>query len=100
MADNRMYLRCRGCGEELFLGKRIGIGYYWYNYGKENNASHADDPTWKKQDERPFEYRLNQFYEDHELCGEDGFDCFELYYESPPAWLKQEVEDHVQKTNL
>lgn len=29
MANNRMYLRCRGCGAEIMLGK-IVLGYEWY----------------------------------------------------------------------
>lgn len=28
MANNRMYLRCRGCGAELMLGKTMGHGWY------------------------------------------------------------------------
>lgn len=84
MADNRIYLRCKGCGKELFLGKRLGLGYYWYNYGKDNNERFANEPNWKKQDDRPLEDRLNEFYDEHECCGDKGFDCFELSYEIPP----------------
>ena len=29
MANNRMYLRCRGCGEELMLGKCLSYGWYF-----------------------------------------------------------------------
>lgn len=84
MADNRIYLRCKGCGKELFLGKRLGFGYYWKNYGKENNQRFANNPNWEKQDDRPLEDRLNDFYDEHMCCGDEGFDCFELNYEIPP----------------
>lgn len=63
MADNRIYLKCRNCGDTLFLGKRIGFGYYWRRYN----------------DDRPLEVRLNEFYEAHEYCGKP--DCFEIEYE-------------------
>jgi hypothetical protein len=85
MADNRIYLRCKGCGKELFLGKRLGLGYYWENYGKENNQRFANDPNWEKQDDRSLEDRLNEFYDEHECCGDAGVDCFELRYESSPS---------------
>ena len=84
MADNRIYLRCKECGKKLFLGKRLGIGYYWNNYGKENNESKANDPNWKKQDDRPLEERLNEFFEEHEFCGDSIDYQFEIAYESPP----------------
>lgn len=32
MANNRIYLRCKGCGETLFLGKCFGGGYFWHDY--------------------------------------------------------------------
>ena len=94
MADNRMYLRCRGCGKELYLGKRLGVGYYWENYGKLNNEHHVNDPNWAKQDERSLEDRLNQFYEDHEWCEGAGLDCFELIYEVPPKPFSN--ADHIR----
>lgn len=80
MADNRIYLKCEECGGLLFLGKRLGGGYYWRNYGKENNANNKNNPLWKTQDERPLEERLNDFYETHEWCG-DSLDHFKIVYE-------------------
>lgn len=80
MADNRIYLRCKECGGLLFLGKRLGGGYYWNNYGKENNRAARYNPTYTPQDERPLEDRLNQFYVDHEWCG-DTLDHFDIVYE-------------------
>lgn len=77
MANNRIYLKCNGCGGLLFLGKRFSDGYWWHNYGKDN---HIED-----EDNRPLEDRLNNFFDIHELCGiqEDGFtlDHFSISYE-------------------
>ena len=52
MANNRIYLRCKGCGETLFLGKCFGDGYYWQDYG---NGSLSE--------------QLNMFYDKHTYCG-------------------------------
>lgn len=81
MADNRIYLRCTECKRALFLGKRLFGGYYWSNYGKENNERFKDDPSWVKQDDRHLEDRLNEFYDKHEWCG-DSLDHFEIVYET------------------
>lgn len=51
MANNRIYLRCRGCGEVLFLGKSYLGGFYYTSY-----------------DDAPLERRLNDFYEKHNYC--------------------------------
>ena len=79
MADNRIYLVCSECGEMLYLGKRLGAGYWWWNYGKENNETHKDDPNYRLQDERPLEDRLNEFFAKHDLCGD--LDPFKIVYE-------------------
>ena len=70
MANNRIYLRCKGCGKEFFLGKRFGGGYFISQYEKYKGVSLME--------------RLNKFYDDHEWCGNAGLDCFELRYEDPP----------------
>lgn len=70
MANNRMYLRCKACGEIFFLGKRFGNGYYISQYEQYKGV--------------PLMERLNKFYDDHEWCGDAGLDCFELIYEVPP----------------
>ena len=80
MADNRIFLRCKNCGEVLFLGKRIGGGYY------------VDDGHYGKDE--TLLSRLNAFYEKHQwedtnmrIEAEDvsgrwkGLDCFEIIYE-------------------
>lgn len=51
MANNRIYLRCKGCGDVLFLGKTFLDGYYWDPYGG-----------------KPLEDRLNEFYDKHNYC--------------------------------
>ena len=84
MADDRIYLRCKDCGKVLFLGKRLGGGYYWTNYGLMNLTLHGDAGG---QDTRPLEDRLNEFYDEHFLCTEDGpINCFEIVYESDPSF--------------
>ena len=93
MADNRIYMRCRICGKELFLGKRFGEKYYWENYGKRNNEISGI----KQYDERPLEERLNEFYDKHAWCGwekqvEDGNDQFEISYEDEPRWHIAEIK--------
>ena len=77
MADNRMYLRCKNCGEAFFLGKRLGDGYYTRDF------YYADGSMIK---------RLNEFYDKHEWEYSDGreeredrlesVDCFEIVYEN------------------
>lgn len=52
MANNRMYLRCRGCGAHLFLGKS-NLGGFWY----------------ESYNDVPLEEKLNEFYEEHNYCG-------------------------------
>ena len=52
MANNRIYLRCRGCGETLFLGKSYLGGFYYENY----------------HPEKSLEEKLNAFYERHNYC--------------------------------
>lgn len=51
MANNRIYIRCKGCGATLFLGKTFSDGYYWQPYGGE-----------------PLEDQLNGFYDKHTYC--------------------------------
>lgn len=64
MANNRMYLICDVCGpgesfeNGKYLGKRLGSGYY-----------HA-----------PLQDELEQFYDDHEWCG-NTLDHFSIKYE-------------------
>ena len=67
MADNRIYLKCKTCGKSLYLGKRLGFGYWWEDYG---NGS--------------LEKQLNEFYDKHYNCMCEGLDCFEIEYEEPP----------------
>lgn len=54
MADNRIYLRCKGCGETLFLGKCIYSGFYWRDYYNGEKGT--------------LEEQLNNFYDEHAYC--------------------------------
>ena len=67
MANNRLYLRCKNCGEELYVGKNFGEPYF------------ISEEKLKE---------INQFLEDHAFCTEadDSFHIahggwFELYDE-------------------
>ena len=66
MANNRMYLKCRGCNKTLLLGKVLGSEYY----------THYDDMNNK----------LNEFYDKHAFCSENkevhNENQFELEYET------------------
>lgn len=53
MANNRIYLRCKQCGEKLFLGKHCMTAYYWSNYS--NGDKHLED-------------YLNEFFDKHCWC--------------------------------
>lgn len=50
MADNRIYLKCSICGDELLLGKSFYNGLYYKDYSNEGVA---------------LEDKLNKFYQDH-----------------------------------
>ena len=54
MANNRIYLRCKQCGDTLYLGKTYGYDYHYCNYNEEN-----------------LENKLNDFYSKHAYCMDD-----------------------------
>jgi len=64
MANNRIYLRCKGCGETLFLGKTYLDGYYWTSY-----------------DGVPLDRKLNDFYEKHNYCSRQKVDAKQMMYD-------------------
>lgn len=66
MANNRIYIRCKGCGEELYLGKHFGVDSFYYN-------NYNSDKT--------LEEKLNAFYEKHAWCGGYPLECFEITYD-------------------
>lgn len=84
MADNRMYLRCKGCGAEMTLAK-MGFGQDWYNV-KTDEAKGRE---------------LNEFLEAHSHCCDDvdpdlldwkdwrQARPFELVYENDDDWQKK-----------
>lgn len=81
MADNRMYLRCKGCGQEIVLAKMY-VSTGWYS---------ASSPKEKGQ-------RLIDFIEKHQTCCNNigdidrhvefdkYFEPFELIYENDPKY--------------
>lgn len=80
MANNRIYLRCKACGETFFLGKRFSDGYSCeHAYNKELDMKTA----------------LNLFYSRHEACGEKGLDCFDVVYEFPPEFSADDADSDV-----
>lgn len=56
MAENRLYLRCRQCGEMLFLSK------YFYD-----NPWHIEPDKLKE---------INKFFDDHNYCENDKYDVY------------------------
>lgn len=61
MATNRIYLKCT-CGDKLFLGKRLGLKYWWEYY------SDSKYPKLKSLEEK-----INKFYEEHSTHSIDEF---------------------------
>ena len=103
MADNRIYLKCNSCGGLLFLGKRLGGGYFWANYGLMNKKLLEENPKpifvhGGDYDERPLEDRLNEFYHRHYNCAEclevmeenDWPDNFRIIYENDDDFVYKE----------
>ena len=74
MANNRIYLKCKACGETLYLGKRLTDGYYHTDYPDEDGNI------------KPLGRKLNDFYEKHTYCNDHGLDCFEIEYEIDPEF--------------
>ena len=54
MANNRIYLRCKQCGDVLYLGKTFSGGYSYTDYDNINLVE-----------------KLNEFYGKHEFCIEE-----------------------------
>lgn len=78
MADNRIYLKCRTCGETLLIGSCINSPYEIYRF----NSVHMPE-----QNEADFRTALNQFYTKHFHCQngervESTENQFTLAYES------------------
>lgn len=52
MSQNRIYLRCKGCGRTLFLGKCFAGEWFYRNYTPD----------------QALEDKLNEFYFKHQWC--------------------------------
>ena len=75
MANNRIYIRCKACGQLLPLGKRY-LSEYFYQC---NDKADLYD-------------RLNDFYLGHIFCNDNGPDCFEIAYEYTPEFKEEDTE--------
>ena len=64
MANDRIYMRCKSCGQKLYIGKSMGGGFYY--------------PDWMSELER----KLNDFYYDHTFCNGGDEGTFDIVYES------------------
>jgi hypothetical protein len=64
MANNRIYLRCRGCGDVLYMGKSFLEGFYYLSY-----------------DGIPLERKLNDFYDEHNYCDKPKHRALPVYDE-------------------
>ena len=84
MANNRIYLHCDGCGEDLCLGKHMGSIFSWDNYSKKK--THLEDV-------------LNEFYYEHTWCGEvdTPIEHFSIRYEISPEEIKKADEETRKK---
>ena len=86
MANNRMFILCKKCGDAFCIGKTMDTGYYGIEY-------------------QEFGYELREFYDKHDCCG----DSFKLVYESADnpdeeitneqweAWAKEADEKRHKK---
>ncbi len=72
MANQRIFLRCKACGDEKFIAKRLAGSFY---------TVRGERKPWDWQQE------WNEWFEKHKwgFCDPDGrqwsLDCFELSYE-------------------
>ena len=91
MADNRMYLRCRGCGEAIVLSKmHVNVGWYSVMSMKNKGAE------------------LFDFIEKHQTCcntideydrhveTDRYFEPFDLIYENDPDFA---LGEHYMEKN-
>ena len=79
MANNRMWLRCRGCGTKFLLGKSYGSGY---------NPYYTDMTTC-----------ISEYYEEHNDCGNvEPENQFELVYEH--SYSDNVKEESTQDTHF
>ena len=82
MANNRMYLRCRTCGNIFFLGKCFGEGYYTSNIyydGKTHYVKDVDDNGTPDA----FLDAYNEFLDKHAYCTEPLNESEIRYIDTP-----------------
>lgn len=74
MANNRIYLRCRSCGEAKLIGATFTDGVALRDWQKDGTKFEADV---LRENIEPYEIHrsgkledeLNEFYKEHSLCG-------------------------------
>lgn len=68
MANNRMYLRCRTCGDCFFLGKCFLDGYYTRNIYYDGESHPIIDDPMPNGKPDAFLDAYNQFLDEHTYC--------------------------------
>ena len=93
MANNRIYLRCKTCGDCLFMGKSFGGAYAQDNvyFAKDNRLGAPNEPD-------AFLDALNEFYEKHCWCEEEPNESYINYCE--PKWEKREPKHYENRFEI
>lgn len=93
MANNRIYLRCKTCGDCLFMGKSFGGPYAQDNvyFAKDNRITAPNEPD-------AFLDALNEFYEKHCWCEEEPSKIYKDYCE--PKWHKREPKNYENRFEI
>ena len=86
MANNRIYLKCKICGEKLYLGKSGGFGYNPFDIFGDGDAYYWQYyPTPKGDNHEHLEDNLNEFFYKHNYCAcgkkQGGRGDFKIEYE-------------------
>jgi len=76
MADNRMYMRCNGCGKLIYLAKRLG-GEYGISMDYAELGKYFES-----------------FLQDHAFCSDQGFGDFDIVYETDENNKGREVKEY------
>lgn len=93
MANNRIFLRCKTCGDVLFMGKSFGGSYFQDNvyFAKDTKIDAPNEPD-------AFLNALNEFYEKHCFCEEEPNETYKDYLE--PKWQKREPKNYENRFEI
>lgn len=81
MANNRMYLRCKGCGKMMVLGEMFpGMGYYFTKTEVRKGQELSD--FLSEHSVKCHEYDENGVATNHAY--DDHYEPFDLIYENDP----------------